>query len=138
MWLFFSWVFLLARFWLGIWIKHMARGKRMTITSFSWLTANIIKDFRYAYRNCNSTQNHLHANPSSQWEWKGCLLWVSSGFTSNKSIFRMAVHALIQLKNITWLWKTAVRPFLLSVQKSNGHSVLKGMYLQIHTCVSKT
>lgn len=29
-------------------------------------------------------------------------------------------------------------PFPLSVQKSNAHSGLKGMYLQIHTCVSKT
>lgn len=110
----------------------------MTIISFSWLTANIAKDFRYAYRNCNSTQNHPRATPSSQWEWKGCFLWGSSGFFSNKSIFRVVVYALIQLKNITWLRKTVLSPFLLSVQKSNAHSVSKGMYLQIHTCVSKT
>lgn len=134
---FFSCFF--ATLWLGIWIKFMAREKEITIVSFSWLTANITKDFGFAYRNCNSTQNHPHATPSSQWERKGCLLWGSSGSTSNKSVFRTSlVHALTQLKNITWLWKTVVSPFLLSVQKSNAHLGLKGMYLQIHTCVSKT
>lgn len=112
-------VFLVMQ-WLIIWITFMATEnkqtnkettKRKITVSFIWLTANIAKAFRLAYKHCNSTQKYTHAAASSQGEWQTFLLVDSTGLKSNKSIYRTVVHAFNQLRNIIQLWETAVVHF---------------------------